>query len=180
VAVKAGEMVSPGVPVATINRMESMEVRVQLTEKDIGRIAVGQKVGVEVSAISSELMEGEVVSISPVADPRTKTYELKAALPNEGGRLKAGMSATIYAVVDVEKDTVIVPREAVLTVQGEQSVYIVEDGLARRRPVALGLENGTLVSVRQGVSPGEQVVVRGQHYLQEAARVTVVGGGAGR
>lgn len=177
VTVNPGEMISPGVPVVTINKMDTMQVRVQLTEKDVVRIALGQKVKIAVSAVSSDLLEGEVTAISPVADPMSKTYELKAALPNEAGRLKAGMSATLYAVVDAEKDTVIVPVEAVLTREGKPVVYVVEEGLARRRAVTLGLENGTLVSVREGVSPGEQVVVKGQHYLQEGGKVTVVGGG---
>mgnify|MGYP000957765898 CR=1 FL=1 len=176
-SVNPGEIIAPGVPVAIINKMDTMEVSVQLTEKDVGRIAVGQEVGIEISAVSSELLEGEVTSISPVADPRTKTYEMKAALPNEGGRLKAGMTATIHAVVAAEKETVIVPVDAVLTQQGEKVVYIVENGVAYCRPVTLGLENGSEVSVLEGLSPGEQVVVKGQHYLQDGGKVAVVGGG---
>jgi len=176
-SVNPGEIIAPGVPVAIINKMDTMEVSVQLTEKDVGRIAVGQEVGIEISAVSSELLEGEVTSISPVADPRTKTYEMKAALPNKGGRLKAGMTATIHAVVAAEKETVIVPVDAVLTQQGEKVVYIVENGVAYCRPVTLGLENGSEVSVLEGLSPGEQVVVKGQHYLQDGGKVAVVGGG---
>jgi len=176
-SVNPGEIIAPGVPVAIINKMDMMEVSIQLTEKDVGRIAVGQEVGIEISAVSSELLEGEVTAISPVADPRTKTYEMKASLPNEGGRLKAGMTATIHAVVAAEKETVVVPVDAVLTQQGEQVVYIVEDGVAYCRPVTLGLENGSEVSVLEGLSPGEQVVVKGQHYLQDGGKVAVVGGG---
>lgn len=177
VTLNPGELVAPGLPVATINQMDTMEVGVQLTEKDIGRIATGHKVGVLVSAVSPELLEGEVVKISPVADLRTKTYELKVALPNAEGRLKAGMTATIQATVEADKDTIIIPIEAVLTQQGQTVVYVVEEGVARRRPVTLGLENGATASVLTGVDPGEQVVVRGQHYLQEASQVTVVEGG---
>ncbi len=180
VTINPGEMVTPGVPVVTINQMDTMEVSVKLTEKDVGRITIGQKVGVLVSAVSPELLEGEVVKVSPVADPRTRTYELKAALSNEDGQLKAGMTATIQAVVDIEKDTVIIPVEAILTQQGQQVVYIVEEGLAHRRPATVGLDNGTIAGVLEGISTGEQVVVRGQHYLQEAGRVTVVGGGTDR
>jgi hypothetical protein len=90
------------------------------------------------------------------------------------------MTATIQAVVDIEKDTVIIPVEAILTQQGQQVVYIVEEGLAHRRPATVGLDNGTIAGVLEGISTGEQVVVRGQHYLQEAGRVTVVGGGTDR
>lgn len=177
VTVNPGEMISPGMPVVTINKLDTMEVLVQLTEKDVGRVALGQKVDVLVPAADPEPLEGEIVLISPVADPRTKTYRMKVALPNEGGDLKAGMTATIELVVDKVKDTVVIPAEAVLTQQGRQLIYIVEEDLARCRPVTLGLGNGTVVSVLEGVDPGEQVVVTGQHYLQEESRVAIVGGG---
>ena len=176
-SVNPGEIIAPGVPVAIINKMDTMEVSVQLTEKDVGRIAVGQEVGIEISAVSSELLEGEVTSISPVADPRTKTYEMKASLPNKGCRLKAGMTATIHAVVAAEKETVIVPVDAVLTQQGEKVVYIVENGVAYCRPVTLGLENGSEVSVLEGLSPGAHVGGQGLHYLQDGGKGAVVGGG---
>lgn len=176
VTINPGEMVSPGVPVVTINKLDTMEVHVQLTEKDVGRVAEGQKVGVLVSAAGPELLEGEVVAVSPVADPRTKSYPMKVALSNKDRSLKAGMTATIQLVVAEEKDTVVVPAEAVLTQEGRQVVYVVEGELARCRAVTPGLENGTLVSVLEGVEPGELVVVNGQHYLEEGSLVTVVGG----
>lgn len=177
--VNPGEMISPGMPVLSINRMETMLVRLALTEKDVGRLTVGQKVGVVVSAVSPEQLQGEITSISPVADPVSKTFEMKVALPNADRLLKAGMSAAVYAVVAVEKDTVIIPVEAVVTQQEQQVVFVVEEGLARLRPLTLGLENGTLVSVLAGVNAGEQVVVKGQHYLQDGTRVAVAAAAEG-
>ena len=178
VVLNPGEMAGPGTPVVTINKLDTMEVQVNLTEKDVNRVSTGQEVDVLVPSVSKEPLPGKIHSISPVADPRTKTYKLKATLPNEDGRLKAGMTATIRAVIDAEKDTVVVPVEALLVQQGRQVIYVVEEGLARRRAVTVGLENGTAVSVLEGVDPGEQVVVRGQHYLQESGKVTIVEGGA--
>lgn len=176
VTINPGEIVAPGVPVMTINKLDTMEAHVQLTEKDVGRVAKGQKVSVLVSAVAPEPLEGKVVSVSPVADPRTKSYLMKVALSNKDRRLKAGMTATVQLVLAEEKDTVVVPAEAVLTKEGRQVVYVVEGDVARCRAVTPGLENGTLVSVLEGVEPGELVVVRGQHYLEEGSQVTVVGG----
>ena len=91
-----------------------------------------------VSAISSEPLEGEVQSVSPVADPRTKTYRMEVVLPNENGLLKGGMTAEVRVAVAVEEDTVVIPVEAVLTRDGEQVVFVVEEGLARLRQVTPG------------------------------------------
>ena len=76
VTINPGELVSPGVPVAVINQTDTMAVSVQLTEKDVGRIADGQKVGVLVSAVS-RIPGREVVKISPVADPAPKLMNSK-------------------------------------------------------------------------------------------------------
>jgi len=171
--VNPGEMLSPGVPVLTINQMEAMHLRLSLTEKDVGRLFVGQKVQAFVPAVSAEPLTGEIIFLSPVADPVTKTFEAKVELPNEGLRLKAGMSATLRAVVEEEKDAVVIPVEAVLTEQGRHAVYVVEGGSARLRPVTLGLKSGNKVAVRQGIEPGEQVVIKGQHYLSDDAAVSI-------
>lgn len=175
-----GEMAAPGIPLVVINKLESMRVSVNLTEKDVGRIQEGQKVDVLISALSSKPFQGEVQSISPVADPRTKTYGMKVLLPNEDGLIKGGMTAEVRATVEVEENTVVIPIEAVLTREGKQVVFVVEEGLARLRQVALGLESGDTCSVLEGVEPGEQVVSRGQHYLQDGEKVTVAGGGNDR
>lgn len=180
VTINPGEMAAPGTPLAAINRLDTMQVGVDLTEKDVGRINEGQKVEVLVSAISSEPLEGEVQSVSPVADPRTKTYRMEVVLPNENGLLKGGMTAEVRVAVAVEEDTVVIPVEAVLTRDGEQVVFVVEEGLACLRQVTLGLESGENVSVLEGIETGEQVVSRGQHYLQEGQKVTVAGGGNDR
>lgn len=180
VTINPGEMAAPGIPLAVINKLETMQVGVDLTEKDVGRINEGQKVEVLVSALSSEPLEGEVQSVSPVADPRTKTYRMEVILPNEDGLLKGGMTADVRVAVAVEENTVVIPVEAVLTRQGEQIVFVVEEGLACLRQVTLGLESGEAASVLEGVEPGEQVVSSGQHYLQDGGKVTVAGGGADR
>lgn len=192
VTINPGEMISPGMPVVAINELGTMEVHVELTEKDVGRVSEGQKVSVLVAAADPEPFAGEVISISPVADPRTKTFRMKVALPNESGRLKAGMTAVVELVIAEERDVLVIPVEAVLTKQGRQLVYVVDvtggegadsgdgRGHARCCPVTLGLENGTLVSVREGISPGEPVVISGQHYLEEGSLVAIIGGGVDR
>ena len=90
------------------------------------------------------------------------------------------MTAEVRVAVAVEEDTVVIPVEAVLTRDGEQVVFVVEEGLACLRQVTLGLESGENVSVLEGIETGEQVVSRGQHYLQEGQKVTVAGGGNDR
>ena len=174
--VNAGEMISPGMPVATINKLDPMVVRVQLTEKDVGRVELWQIVDVFVSAVYDEALEGTVETISPIADARTKTYAMKVSLPNAGGRLLAGMTASLELVMSEEKDTVIIPSDAVLTQQGRQYVYILEDDSPKRCPVTTGLINDNYTSILEGIKAGDLVIVSGQHYIEEGSRVTVVGG----
>ncbi len=180
VDINPGEMASPGLPLVMINKLETMRVNVNLTEKDIGRIAEGQKVDILIEAISPGPRQGVVQSISPVADPRAKTYGMKILLPNEDGLIKGGMTADVRVAVAAEENTVVIPVGAVLTREGEQVVFVVEEGLARLRRITPGLESGDACSVLEGIEPGEQVVSNGQHYLQDGGKVTVAGGGTDR
>jgi RND family efflux transporter MFP subunit len=175
--VNVGEMISPGMPVATINRLDPIEVHAQLTEKDVGRVDVGQMVEVAVTAVFSEPLLGRVVMISPIADARTKTYLMKVSLANNAGRLRVGMTATVELILFAERNTVVIPAEAVLTQRGEEVVFVLdEEEMPRLRPVTVGLRGDRTISILDGLSPGELVVVSGQHYISEGRPVTVVGG----
>ena len=78
-------------------------------------------------------------------------------------------------VLEVRDDRPVIPEEAVMTLDGKLTVYVVEDGTAHQRAVELGVRMSPRIEILSGVAPGEVVVVGGQHRLTDGARVSVAG-----
>ncbi len=107
---------------------------------------------------------------APVLSPETRTAEVRVEVPNPEGALRPGMTARVRVVLGRREGVVTVPVEAVVRQGGRAVVFVVEDGVARARPVATGLSDGLRVEV-QGVRAGERVVVAGQESLRDGMPV---------
>ncbi len=156
-----------------------------LVERDFKRVQPGVDAEVEVDAFPNEKFRGEVSRVAPVFDPATRTASMEIEVPNPGFRLKPGMYARVTLTVDRRPNTLAVPRNAIVDVDGKRGVYIVPDGqTARFKEVTTGLQDGDQIEIVNGLADGERVVTFGALALRNGDRVTVVdpenGSGTGR
>ncbi|MGQ9512167.1 efflux RND transporter periplasmic adaptor subunit [Thermodesulfitimonas sp.] len=93
--VDPGELASPQVPALTLVNIDTVYVEVDVPERVVSRLRVGQKVKVWVEAVRATPFTSEITRISPAADPRTKSFNVKVALKNPDHLLKPGMFATV-------------------------------------------------------------------------------------
>jgi len=177
VNVDAGEMVSKGTPVAVVVDVSRLYAEGSAPEGLVDDLAAGDPVTVSVPAIQGSYT-GTVKSISPAADPRTKTFPVKVEIDVSGSPPppRPGMFAEISVVDDMAADAVIVPQEALISQDGGQVLYVVEGGVARERSVEVGLSDGERAEILSGIEEGERVVVAGQHYLTDGAPVSIEAG----
>jgi membrane fusion protein, multidrug efflux system len=118
----------------------------------------------------SSPVAGEVRRIALQADPATRLVEVEVEFPPAAG-LIPGTLASVQVEVASRDETVTVPRGAVR----DGFVWAVaEEGVARRRPVQVGLQARDRVEIVSGLEPGERVVVEGGALLSDGARVRVV------
>ncbi len=102
------------------------------------------------------------------------TFRVIAAFES-GGVLKPGMFGRLRIDYDERANALVVPRSALVDAQGQNAeVLVVEDGIAVRRPVELGYVDGGWIEVRDGLSPGAQVVVAGKAAVRDGGKVTVI------
>ncbi|MGC7879782.1 efflux RND transporter periplasmic adaptor subunit, partial [Desulforudis sp. 1190] len=167
-----GEMAMTGVPVVTIVDLDSVYVECGASEKQINRFKIGQEVMVKIAAVSAEPLRGKITHLSPVADPRTKAYNLKIELKNEKQLIKPGMFAEVDLGAEAD-EKVLVPRDAVLSREGKTIVFVVENGKAMMREVRTGASDGRRIAVESGLNPGDRVIVTGQDILVDGAPVTI-------
>jgi hypothetical protein len=82
------------------------------------------------------------------------------------------MFARARIVYEIHEDTLLVPAVAILAEDEEASVFVVEDGIAKRRTITTGLESGARIEVTSGLEGSEQVIVVGQSALRDGTPVS--------
>lgn len=172
--IKIGNTVQVGEIAFTVTQLDRLEANVYVPERDIHKLAVQQPARLRVDAWPGEVFEGRVQRINPVVDPDTGTVEVTVAMAPDQDKLKPGMFGRVEIRYDRREQATLLPKDAVLAEDGTQSVFLVEDGKARRRKVTLGYSDADHHEVLEGLSAGDQVVVTGQSHLKDDARVSVV------
>lgn len=176
VEVSVGDMAGPSMPVAVVMDLDEMQVTLGVAEQYINNIKVGDEVEVRIAAIDPEPISGVIKAISAAIDPRTKAFPVEITLDNPGHIIKAGMSVEVQLVTKTVKDALVVPMEAVVDQGSRRVVFVVENEIAIARHVGLGLNDGKMTQVLEGLAEGEKVIVKGQNLVGEGETVIVRGG----
>lgn len=173
--VRYGEAVSPGQLAFQVVDLRALRVEVNLPEKDLSRLRVGQKIRIrsEVLADTDEVA-GRLERISPVVDPLTGTVKVTVAVDPGQALLRPGMFVNVDIVVDTHEDARMVPKRALVYDEGEPLAFVVKDSIVARTPLELGFADRDLVEVTSGLEPGDQVVVVGQGLLRNGSEVRIV------
>ncbi|ADL08882.1 efflux RND transporter periplasmic adaptor subunit [Thermosediminibacter oceani] len=174
VDVKVGQLITPGIPVATLGNTGSMVVKINVSEDVINSVKTGQKVEVAIEAAGVNL-EGTVTSVSPYKDARTGTYPVEVNISGAGETVKPGMFARVKLAVATYPKVLAVPEECVLTKGEDKIIYLVEGGKAKAVKVVTGPTVDGFTVIREGLEEGLEIVVEGQEYLDDGAPVEVVG-----
>jgi RND family efflux transporter MFP subunit len=166
--VEAGANAAPGVPVMTLVRTQTLLATASVPEKEVGRCKVGQQAKVVVPALGTTV-EGTIREIAVLANPLTRSYDVKVAVPNDAGNLRAGMVAEIHVDVAGEGRSLVVPPVAVrVDADGKPCVFVVTSDLrAHRRSVTLVGYVGEQAAIGSGVADGDEVVVSGTPMLAD-------------
>jgi RND family efflux transporter MFP subunit len=176
VNIEAGEMASNAQPAVTIVDMDKVYIQINVTENIINQLYNGQEVSVSIPAASEEAFSGNITNISPTVDQRTQLYPVKIYIDNNDHKIKPGMLAKVDINTDIKENVVVVRSEAVVEKNGEQFVYVADGNKAVERKVLTGLDTGTYIEIKEGLSEGEKVIVKGQNYVEDQTTVKVVRG----
>ncbi len=144
-------------------------VLLDLYEKDLGRVYLGQAVEIRTEAGPEDIFHGRVTYIHPVIDEKTRTATVRIALSNSGGKLRPGQFVTARVIGDTRSTqtaVLAVSRKAVQTVDGKMLVFVRDTNGFQRRFVEVGLSGGDLVELRQGATEGEEVATDGAFLLK--------------
>ena len=149
---------------------------VHLPEKELPRVHVGQQAKLRISAVNNQSITAVVERISPVIDAATGTFKVTLRVANENNILKTGMFAQVKLNYDTRENATLLPRRALLHIDDQINVFVVNGDKAEKISINIGYEEGEFVEVTQGLSGNEKVVVTGHQNLKDQAPVAVVNG----
>ena len=115
---------------------------------------------------------GRIVYVSPAMDDTSKTYQVRIELEAAADDMKAGLFAHTDIDILQRPQTLFVPKEAVLSRNGQQILYVLKpDGKVEERAVRIGLMNDEAEEIIEGLEDGEVVVVTNQDKLKDGTAV---------
>jgi membrane fusion protein (multidrug efflux system) len=175
--VEQGQHVRTTEEMFSLADFEPLVAFIHLPEKDVLGLRPGRETRITLKADESVRFHGRIRQISPVVDPATGTVkvtvEAVAPLPES---VRPGGFVTVDIIRESHANAVLLPRQAVLRELQSAHVFVAKNGVAEKRPVSLGLEEGERIEVLSGLQPGERVIVAGQGSLRQGSPVEVLAG----
>jgi RND family efflux transporter MFP subunit len=162
-----GDLAMPGKPLLEIEAPTSLRFEADLPEAILDRVKLGEKMAVRLAKV----IEGTVSEISPVADPVSRTFNVKLDLPPTEG-LRTGQFGRVSVPV-AEVKLLLVPQSAVLKRGQMELVFVAKEGKAALRLVKTGKVLEDRVEVLSGLEEGEQIIVSETTKLTDGQPVTI-------
>jgi membrane fusion protein (multidrug efflux system) len=157
--------------ILTLHEIQTVRILIEVVEKDVPLIQIGQKAEVRAEAYPNRIFEGTVTRIVQALNRATRTMTIEVDLPNKDHVLKGGMFARVEVLVGAHRNAIQIPLDAVSRLEDSQYVYIVREEQARRVPVEIGVRDENLVEITKGLDGSEQVIVSGKDLVHDGTPV---------
>lgn len=181
--VNVGDLASDAAAAKPIFRIVDnrlLNLTVTVSSVDSARIRVGQPLEFTVDSMPGTTFAGKVMFVNPELSSADRSLKVIAEVRNLPELLKGGLFAKGRIVTGKRNAVLQVPRSAIGGLDlaaGKGTLFVLENGLARRRDIRTATVSGEMVEVAAGLKPGEQYVVRGGFNLKDGDRVALAAAG---
>ena len=172
VEAERGEVAAPGAPLVRLVQLSPIHVTIAVPDRDVSLLHTGMPARVSLDALAAPF-EGEIVRVSPAANLRTRAFEVRVAVPNEGHQLLPGMIGDVEITGAADDDSIVIPQHTLVTKLEANGVFIDDNGVARWQEVQTGRVIRDQVVVEGGLEPGQRLIVTGHRELAEGDPILV-------
>ncbi|MBS1787103.1 MAG: efflux RND transporter periplasmic adaptor subunit [Acidobacteria bacterium] len=181
-SVEKGTLVSPGKTGFIVADTSSVKAVFGVADVAVPEMKLGSTLSVESEALPGTEIRGQITSIFPAADPKSRAFNVEVTIPNASYLLRPGMIVSLkVGTQQAAPAQPVVPLNAVMKAKGNPNGYAVfvvtEEGgrqVARLRDVKLGESYGNTVAVTDGVKPGDRVITTGGTMVNDGDPVKVI------
>lgn len=176
VLAKKGRLLASGDPVARIIDLSRVKITVGIPESDVTAVRSLDSFTVTIDALDGRKFTANKHFLAVVTDSMAQLYRLELELDNDtsSNGLLPGMFARVEIVKQHVDDALAVPLYSIISRDDRNFVYVVDQGVAKRREVRLGILDGWLMQIVSGLDPGEQVVIVGHRSVDDGQKLQVV------
>ena len=170
-----GQTAAPGMSIVKLVSISSVKVKISVPEDDVQRIQNGSSMKIVVPALGNREFSGRVTERGVSADPRSRTYEVKATIQNHDSQLLPGMICQAFTNYMQGTTGVFIPANLVqLDSDNNTFVWVVNGGKAAKRQIFIGNETAQGAQVTGGLDNGDQLIVAGQQKVSNGMKVEIV------
>ncbi len=174
VNIDVGETVGTSTSIAVIGDLSTLQIVTYVPERFVGSVSLGMEAEVVLDAYPDKVFRARVTEISPVLDLTSRSQKIVLDILDADSRVKAGMFVSTRIVVKEAVDVVTVPPAALTTYYDKDVVFVVNDDVAERREVTVGLSSSDAVQILEGLSLGETVIVQGLSGVADGSHVRII------
>lgn len=173
VMLKQGELSSPGFPIVQILNTGKLKIAADLPDSYLSSIKQGQSVEVYFPALDLTTTK-TVTELGRRIDPANRTFLVGMNTGSMGGKIKPNLLAEVKVKDQVLDDVIMVPVNIVQQeVNGDNYVYVVENGLAKKKLIMTGISNDEFIVIEDGLNVDDQLIVKGSNGLSNGDQVNV-------
>ena len=175
--VSGNALVQANAPIVEVDDLSSTYLHVDLPSIYLEQVKIGDAVFIHFLSFPDDVFKGRIATINPRVSQETQTVTLVVSFPNRAQEIKDGMFAVVDIVSGTHKDTLIVPKGAILfdPDTGREYVMVVgQDSIARSVTVKTGYEEDNKIEILSGVGQGQTVITQGNYALADGTKVKVV------
>jgi membrane fusion protein (multidrug efflux system) len=169
--IKLGQHLSNNDSAFRITDTMELIAHLQIPQSELSKFAAGNAASIEVASMPDEGFTATIARISPTIDTRNGTFRATALISNAEGNLAPGMFGHFTISYEQHTDALVIPAEALIDEDDENTVYVVDDGEVVRRNVKIGIAADGNIEILDGLNENDVIVVVGHSGLRNGSKV---------
>jgi len=173
-SVSLGQYANMGVVLAKVKAISPIYAVIEVDQNDMSSLQVGESAKVTVGSNEVKDYDGIIKTLEASANTTSRVFKCKVEVANLDLALKPGIYAKVDIVSDQTSEVIAVTTDALSGNPGNYSVFVIDQGFARKRIVNIGQISKGLVEIKDGVKNGDSVIITNVNTLQDGDAVSVV------
>lgn len=168
--VKKGNLVQQyaSTPLFHIVQTKKLHGIIHLPAQEFSSVHIGQVADI---TVNQQTFSANVERVSPIVDKDSGTFKVVLDIANPDNTLKVGMFSRARLLKDSHINTVLIPKEAVMTIDNQHTVFVMQNNIATRHTVDIGYSNDNVIEILSGITADQHVITAGQNSLKDQAKV---------